>query len=147
MHSGWWGLSRETDTLIDLRYINYSCEILFYFISFPIPQCIARNSNAISSITVFSCQMSFSRTVNGQRKSVHAQQKSTLFRRFFLLKLVNEIQGLHSKLRSRLARLLHINFHNFCYWLLFLFHFIYALLHDILSKYLSFQKQFFVRLK
>ena len=50
MHSGWWGLQREANALSDLRHINYSCEIFFCFTRLPIPQCIARNLNAISSI-------------------------------------------------------------------------------------------------
>ena len=61
MHSGWWGLRRETKALLDLRQllignsylagiINNSCEIFFCFIPLPIPQCIVKNSNAISSI-------------------------------------------------------------------------------------------------
>ena len=51
MHSGWWWrLPRETNALSDLLHINYSCEIYFGLIPLPIPQWIARNSNAISPI-------------------------------------------------------------------------------------------------
>ena len=32
MYSGWWGLPRETNALLDLRHINYSCKI-FLFLS------------------------------------------------------------------------------------------------------------------
>ena len=49
MHSGWWGF-QETNAWLDLRHVNYSCEIFFCFIPLPIPQCIARNSNAILSV-------------------------------------------------------------------------------------------------
>ena len=43
MRSGWWGFPRETNALLDLRHIIYSWEIFFYFVSLPIPLCIARN--------------------------------------------------------------------------------------------------------
>ena len=48
MHSVWWG----TNVLLDLRHINYFFEIFSCFIPLPIPQCIARNSNAISFIAM-----------------------------------------------------------------------------------------------
>ena len=55
------GLPRETNTLLDVRHINYSCEIFFCFIPLSKPQCIAKklkcdierkksNSNMILSI-------------------------------------------------------------------------------------------------
>ena len=52
MHSGWWGLSRETIGLLYLRHNHFSCGIFFCLIPQPIPQCIAKSSNAISSIRI-----------------------------------------------------------------------------------------------
>ena len=53
MHSGRWGLSRETISLLYLRHNHFSCGIFFCLIPLPIPQCIAKNWNVISSITAF----------------------------------------------------------------------------------------------
>ena len=50
MHSGRWGLSRETIGLLDLRHNHFSGQIFFCFIPLPIPQCIQKSSNAISCI-------------------------------------------------------------------------------------------------
>ena len=50
MDSGRWGLSRETISLLYLRHGHFSFGIFFYLITLPIPQCIAKSSNAISSI-------------------------------------------------------------------------------------------------
>ena len=35
MHSGWWGLSRKTISLLYLRHKNFSCGIFFCFMSPP----------------------------------------------------------------------------------------------------------------
>ena len=51
MNSGWWGLSRETISLLYLRHNHFSCGIFFCLIPLPIPQCIVKSSNAISSIS------------------------------------------------------------------------------------------------
>ena len=51
MHSGCWGLSRETINLLYLRHNHFYFGIFFCLIPLPIPQCIAISSNAISSIT------------------------------------------------------------------------------------------------
>ena len=53
MHSGWWGLSRDTISLLYLRHNHnhFSCRIFFCLIPLPIPQYIVKCSNAISSIT------------------------------------------------------------------------------------------------
>ena len=50
MHSGRWGLSRETISLLSLRHNHFSCRIFFCLIPQPIPQCITRSSNTILSI-------------------------------------------------------------------------------------------------
>ena len=52
MNSDRWGLSREIISLLYLRHDHFSCGIFFCLIPLPISQCIAKRSNAISSIMV-----------------------------------------------------------------------------------------------
>ena len=42
------GSQERLNALLDLRHFNCSCEIFFSLSPLPTPQCIARNSNAIS---------------------------------------------------------------------------------------------------
>ena len=41
---------RQSISLLYLRHNHFSCRILFCLVPHPIPQCIAKNSNAITSI-------------------------------------------------------------------------------------------------
>ena len=50
MHSGQWGLSRETTSLLHLSHDHFSFGIFFCLIPLPIPQCIAKSSNAIDRL-------------------------------------------------------------------------------------------------
>ena len=50
MHSGWLGLSNNTINLLCLRRNHFSCGIFICLFPLSIPQCIAKSSNAISSI-------------------------------------------------------------------------------------------------
>ena len=89
MPSGWWELSRETISLLYLRHDHFSCGIFFCLIPLPLPQCIAKSSNAIS-ITVTSFMVYILHTI-----SFSIFLNSPLFQHwllFFLLKM-EHIEG------------------------------------------------------
>ena len=72
------GLSRETISLLYLPHIHFSCGIFFYIFALPIPQCIAKNSNAISSILKLISKMNINLFIFIQRNGLEILQFSQI---------------------------------------------------------------------
>ena len=74
MHSGWWGLTRETISLLFLRHNHFSCGIFFFLIPLPIPQCIPKGQMRyrlleIDLIGVLKTEMYYGNCI-GEKKSL-----------------------------------------------------------------------------